>query len=247
MSVNAQVTYSNRHLAPGNSDLIVLQGICHDYRMAGASHRVLHNVSLAIVRGRSYALTGASGSGKSTLLNILGLLDCPSAGRFQLDGLDVQAFTPAQRADLRNRCIGFVFQSFNLLPQLNALDNVALPLLYRGISRTQARLSAGRQLQRVGLGERMLNRPADLSGGQRQRVAIARALVGEPALILADEPTGNLDSGTAADIMDLLLTLNRDDGVTLVMVTHDTCLARRLDHCLHVQDGHILLRDARHA
>ncbi|WP_256658754.1 ABC transporter ATP-binding protein [Pseudomonas sp. LP_7_YM] len=226
---------------------MVLQGICHDYQTAGASHRVLHNVSLVIVRGRSYAITGASGSGKSTLLNILGLLDQPSSGRFMLEGLDVQASTSDQRAGLRNRCIGFVFQSFNLLPRLSALDNVALPLLYRGVSRTQARLRAGRQLQRVGLGERALNRPADLSGGQRQRVAIARALVGEPALILADEPTGNLDDGTAADIMNLLLTLNRNDGVTLVMVTHDSGLARCLDQRLHVQDGHILARDARHA
>lgn len=247
MSVNAQMSSSNRPSAPAHDEFIVLQSICHDYQMAGASHRVLRNVSLAIVRGSSYAITGASGSGKSTLLNILGLLDQPSSGQFLLDGLDVQASTPDQRAGLRNRCIGFVFQGFNLLPRLNALDNVALPLLYRGVSRTQARLRAGRQLRRVGLGERALNRPADLSGGQRQRVAIARALVGEPALILADEPTGNLDGGTAADIMDLLLKLNRNEGVTLVMVTHDSSLAQRLDHGLHVQDGHVLARDTRRA
>ncbi|TBV00977.1 ABC transporter ATP-binding protein, partial [Stutzerimonas kirkiae] len=147
--------------------------------------------------------------------------------------------TQNERADLRNRLIGFVFQSFNLLPRLSALDNVALPLLYRGHSRHQARQHAHRQIDRVGLADRMTHLPADLSGGQRQRVAIARALVGEPALILADEPTGNLDGDTAQDIMNLLLELNRTQAVTLVMVTHDGELAQRLDRRLHVQGGRI--------
>ncbi|MGV6475686.1 ABC transporter ATP-binding protein [Azotobacter vinelandii] len=208
--------------------------------MGGVPHRVLHEVSLSIERGQSCAIVGASGSGKSTLLNILGLLDQPASGRFLLDGLDMSRATADERAGIRNQCIGFVFQNFNLLPRLNALDNVALPLLYRGYHRTEARQHARRQLERVGLAERTAHRPADLSGGQRQRVAIARALVGKPSLILADEPTGNLDSATAQDIVDLLLQLNRQEGVTLVMVTHDDGLARRLDRCLHVKDGSVV-------
>ncbi len=225
-------------MQPGQS-LIAMEDICQSYRMGEQRLSVLDNITLTIRRGESCAIVGTSGSGKSTLLNILGLLDQPASGRFLLGGRDMGCSTHNERADLRNRLIGFVFQSFNLLPRLSALDNVALPLLYRGHSRQQARQQARRQIELVGLLDRMSHIPADLSGGQRQRVAIARALVGEPALILADEPTGNLDGETAQDIMNLLLELNRTQAVTLVMVTHDTDLALRLDRRLHVQGGRI--------
>ncbi|WP_225085885.1 ABC transporter ATP-binding protein [Pectobacterium colocasium] len=221
------------------TDLICLQGISHTYRTGVSSQSVLHNISLSIPAGQSCAIVGASGSGKSTLLNIIGLLDQPVSGRLLLAGQDMSQASADERAIVRNQVIGFVFQSFNLLPRLDALDNVALPLTYRGISRQAARLAAQIQLARVGLAERTHHRPADLSGGQRQRVAIARALVGEPALLLADEPTGNLDSQTADDIIALLLALNREQGTTLVMVTHDEGMACRMARCIHVQDGRI--------
>jgi len=225
-------------MQPGQS-LIAMEDICQSYRMGEQHLPVLDNITLTIRHGESCAIVGTSGSGKSTLLNILGLLDQPASGRFLLDVRDMASATQNERADLRNRLIGFVFQSFNLLPRLSALDNVALPLLYRGHSRHQARQHAHCQIERVGLADRMAHLPSDLSGGQRQRVAIARALVGEPALILADEPTGNLDGDTAQDIMNLLLELNRTQAVTLVMVTHDGELAQRLDRRLHVQGGRI--------
>jgi len=219
--------------------LIVLEHIHHSYWMDGAAQPVLHDVSLTIARSQSCALVGTSGSGKSTLLNLIGLLDQPTSGRFLLDGRDMSRASADLRADLRNQWIGFIFQNFNLLPRLNALDNVALPLLYRGCPRSSARERARHELERVGLGERMHHKPAELSGGQRQRVAIARALAGEPALILADEPTGNLDGTTAQDVLELLLHLNREQGVTLVMVTHDNTLARHLDRRLHIEDGQV--------
>ncbi|RMO18847.1 ABC transporter ATP-binding protein [Pseudomonas cichorii] len=222
---------------PPCTNLIQLDRICHSYQAGAVSHSVLHDVSLTIERGQSCAIVGSSGSGKSTLLNILGLLDRPTAGGLFLDGLDMGDASAQLRAKVRNQLIGFVFQSFNLLPRLNALDNVALPLLYRGYSRHAARVAAQREIERVGLADRAHHRPAELSGGQRQRVAIARALVGQPALILADEPTGNLDSATASEILALLLALNREQGVTLIVVTHDNSLARHMQRCLHVRDG----------
>ncbi len=229
------------HAQPASSPpLIVLEQISHGYSMGGASHPVLHDISLSIGYGQSCALVGTSGSGKSTLLNLLGLLDQPTSGRLLLGGQDMSKASADQRADLRNQWIGFVFQSFNLLPRLTALDNVALPLLYRGHPRAGARERARYQLERVGLAERTKYRPAELSGGQRQRVAIARALIGEPRLILADEPTGNLDNTTAQDIMDLLLQLNRQEGVTLVMVTHDDGLARHLGRRVRVEGGRVV-------
>ena len=220
-------------------NLIAMENICRSYCMGDQRLSVLDEITLTIQRGDSCAIVGSSGSGKSTLLNILGLLDQPTSGRLVLDGLDMASVTQDERANIRNRLIGFVFQSFNLLPRFNALDNVALPLLYRGYSRHQARQQAYRQLERLGLADRTNHRPADLSGGQRQRVAIARALVGEPALILADEPTGNLDSSTAQDILNLLLELNQTQSVTLIMVTHDSELARQLNRRLYVQNGRI--------
>ena len=180
-----------------DTDLIRLENITHAYATGASSQAVLYDVSFSVPTGQSCAIVGASGSGKSTLLNLIGLLDEPTSGRVLLAGEDMTNADAESRAIARNRIIGFVFQSFNLLPRLDALDNVALPLLYRGIPQPQARQAALTQLERVGLSNRSHHRPADMSGGQRQRVAIARALVGEPSLLLADEPTGNLDSQTA--------------------------------------------------
>lgn len=220
--------------------LIALEAIGKSYRMENRLVPVLHNVSLTIHRGQTCALLGSSGSGKSTLLNILGLLDPPLSGRFHFNGQDMLRAAPDERARIRNQHIGFVFQAFNLLPRLSALENVALPLAYRGMPRGQARELATEQLERVGLADRSGHRPADLSGGQRQRVAIARALICNPSVILADEPTGNLDSATAHDIMTLLLDLNREHAVTLIMVTHDAGLASLFQRRLQVRAGAVL-------
>ncbi|MHA6889480.1 ABC transporter ATP-binding protein [Ralstonia pseudosolanacearum] len=222
------------------ADLIRLDGVGHAYRTGALSQPVLRDVSLSVARGQSCAIVGASGSGKSTLLNLIGLLDRPTAGRLMLDGRDMTHASAAARSSARNRTIGFVFQSFNLLPRMSALDNVALPLLYRGYSRDGARMAARRQIERVGLADHIRHRPADLSGGQRQRIAIARALVTQPSLILADEPTGNLDRDTAGDILALLLALNRERGVTLIVVTHDVSVARPMQRCLLVRNGQLL-------
>ncbi|MDB6047327.1 MAG: hypothetical protein JWR17_73 [Pseudomonas sp.] len=219
--------------------LLELNNVSHSYRRGQQITPVLKTISLLIERGQTCALVGVSGSGKSTLLNMLGLLEQPTVGRLVFNGQDTQTASADQLANLRNRDIGFVFQAFNLLPRLSIIDNVALPLSYRGVSRREARVSAQAQLALVGLADRGSCRPADLSGGQRQRVAIARALVGRPTLILADEPTGNLDSQTAAGIMTLLLGLNHDHGVTLVMVTHDGQLAKRFDRQIQVIDGRL--------
>lgn len=221
------------------TDLICLQNISCTFSSGKSVHPVLHNVSFSIPQGQNCAIVGISGSGKSTLLTILGLLDKPTAGHYLLNGQDMFAASANERAMARNQTIGFVFQSFNLLPRLDALDNVALPLIYRGVSRQMARQLAKKHLIQVGLGDRLFYHPADLSGGQRQRVAIARALVGEPSLLLADEPTGNLDSQTAEEIIDLLLTLNREHAVTLVIVTHDIGIAARMQRCLQVKDGQV--------
>lgn len=220
-----------------NTPLIHLSNIQKTYLHSNQILPILNNVSLAINAGESCALLGTSGSGKSTLLNILGLLDCATCGEYRLAGHDIADATADELATLRNRYIGFIFQSFNLMPSMSALDNVALPLRYRDVPRSQAQQRALHMLGKVGLEQRAHHRPADLSGGQRQRVAIARALIGEPSLILADEPTGNLDRSTADDIMDLLLTLNRAHNVTLVVVTHDPAIAGRLDRQARVADG----------
>ncbi|WP_163576348.1 ABC transporter ATP-binding protein [Halomonas faecis] len=219
------------------SAMIALEGVSHGYRTGDQQLLVLKHVTLDIWRGQSCVILGASGSGKSTLLNILGLLDRPASGQFHFAGRDMQRASTDELASIRNQEIGFVFQSFNLLPRLTALDNVALPLSYRGVSRHAARQHAMEQLQRVGLSERAMHRPAELSGGQCQRVAIARALIGSPSLILADEPTGNLDNRTATDILNRLLTLNREHAATLIMVTHDTTLARHFDRQLEIHQG----------
>lgn len=227
-----------------NSDAFIsLNNVSRTYFQGNNCISVLKSISLRIHKGDSCSIVGASGSGKSTLLNILGLLDQPSSGSYLLDKQPIAGLSKDQTAMIRNRQIGFVFQSFNLLPRLNAIDNVALPLLYRGIGREEARRHAMQQLAKVGLSDRTLYFPADLSGGQRQRVAIARALVGTPALILADEPTGNLDAESAQSVLSLLLELNQKDAVTLVLVTHDAAVSRQLGRQIVVRDGEIVEDD----
>lgn len=200
---------------------------------------VLADVSLSLARGELCALTGASGSGKTTLMNLIGLLDRPDHGEIQLDGTSTTGLGEEELAHLRNRMIGFIFQSFHLLPRLTALDNVALPLLYRGVPAARRRIMAARALHRVSLGDRMNHRPDQLSGGQRQRVAVARALIGEPALLLADEPTGNLDSQSSDEIMGLFLELNQVLGVTILIVTHDPTIAARCPRRIVMRDGRV--------
>lgn len=220
--------------------MILLRDVHKHYGDGQSRVDVLHGVSLEVAQGEMCAVIGASGSGKSTLLNILGLLDRPSSGEYLLDGADVARASPDALADTRNRRIGFVFQAFHLLPRLSAQDNVAHPLLYRGVPRAERRRLAQEQLARVGLADRLDHRPDQLSGGQRQRVAIARALVGTPSLILADEPTGNLDSSSAGDILALIERLNRDLGVTVIVVTHDAAIAARCGRQIVVRDGRVL-------
>jgi putative ABC transport system ATP-binding protein len=206
----------------------------------GSGHEVhaLRGVDIRIAAGESIALMGASGSGKSTLMHLLGCLDTPSSGRYLLKGREVADLSPRERAKVRNARIGFVFQDFNLLPQLSAIENVALPLLYRRGSGS-ARQTALAALEQVGLADRAKHRPTQLSGGERQRVAIARALVGDPAIVLADEPTGNLDSKTGAEILALLTDLHKA-GRTLVIVTHDPGVAAHTSRTLLMRDGRLI-------
>jgi putative ABC transport system ATP-binding protein len=208
------------------------------YELGGVAYPALSDVSLSIGRNEFLALTGASGSGKSTKMNILGCLDTPSSGRYTLDGEEVAGLDEEQLASVRNRKVGFVFQNFYLMPRMTAIDNVAQPLIYRGISPSQRRAHAERALQRVGLGDRMRHRPNEMSGGQRQRVAVARALVGHPELLLADEPTGNLDSRTAREILDLFAQLHAE-GQTVVIVTHDPGIAASCKRQVRLHDGRI--------
>jgi putative ABC transport system ATP-binding protein len=199
----------------------------------------LRNVSFTVKEGEFLSIVGPSGSGKSTLLYILGLLDVPTEGSYRLKGLEVVAYSDAQRARIRNQVMGFVFQSFHLLPRETALGNVVLPLVYAsGISRSQAKQLAQDALIRVGLGDRLHHLPNQLSGGQRQRVAIARALVNKPSLLFADEPTGNLDSRTGGEILGLFDELHQS-GITLILVTHDAAIAARAQRCFRVQDGFV--------
>jgi len=218
--------------------VILTEGLSRVYKMGSTEVHALRGASFAVGQGEMVALMGASGSGKSTLMHLLGCLDTPTSGRYWLEGQGVSALSADQRARLRSRRIGFIFQTFNLLPRLSALDNVALPLLYQHNPK-QVRERAARALIRVGLKSRMNHRPTELSGGQRQRVAIARALVADPALILADEPTGNLDSRTGADVLALLKELN-GDGRTIVIVTHDAAIARETQRIISMRDGQII-------
>ena len=215
-----------------------------DLGMSYSGLRALDGVCVEIARGEFVAIMGRSGSGKSTFMNLLGCLDRPSAGSYRFDGIDVTSLNDNALAGLRNRRIGFVFQSFRLLARASALENVALPLMYAGQPRDARSARARTLLETIGLGDRLDHTPAELSGGQQQRVAIARALANSPTLILADEPTGSLDTASGAEIMDIFDTLNRA-GFTIVVVTHDETVARRAHRILHFQDGRLTPGDGR--
>lgn len=221
--------------------VIAVEGLSKEYTMGEGIVRALRGVSFQVAAGAFVALMGPSGSGKSTLMHLLGCLDTPTHGRYLLNGRDVSHLSRGERAEVRNRHIGFVFQSFNLLPRLSTLENVILPLLYRRENgpKQDDREAATVALQQVGLGDRLDHKPTELSGGQRQRVAIARALVTDPSLILADEPTGNLDSRTGAGILDLLAALN-ENGRTVILVSHDAQIAERARQVLQMRDGLIV-------
>jgi putative ABC transport system ATP-binding protein len=219
--------------------LLRLEAVIKTYAMGNTTVQALRAVDLGIGAGELVAIMGASGSGKSTLLNILGTLDRPDGGRYILDGQDVAVLKDRALAQFRNRKIGFVFQAFNLLPRYTALRNVELPMLYGGVPRAERRTRAEAALRRVGLGDRMHHQPSELSGGQQQRVSIARALVQDPVLLLADEPTGALDSETTGQIMELFTELHRG-GMTIILVTHEPAVADYAQRILRVRDGRIV-------
>jgi putative ABC transport system ATP-binding protein len=216
--------------------VIRIEGLRKDYVLGVETVRALRGVDLSIERGEYVAVMGPSGSGKSTLMNLIGCLDSATAGEYWLNGQRVSRLDDDELAHIRNREIGFVFQTFNLLPRASALHNVELPLIYAGVSSSERRQRAQEMLTRVGLGERMTHRPSELSGGQRQRVAIARALVNRPAILLADEPTGNLDSSTSAEIMDVFEQLHAD-GQTIILVTHEHDIADHARRFVLLRDG----------
>jgi putative ABC transport system ATP-binding protein len=219
--------------------MLKMQGLSKVYRTEMVETYALRQFDLTVNEGEFVAVTGPSGSGKTTFLTIAGLLEAFTGGTYMLDGVDVSRMNDNQRSKIRNEKIGFIFQAFNLIPDLNVLDNIEVPLRYRGMSGAERKKRATDALARVGLSARSKHYPAELSGGQQQRVAIARALAGEPRLLLADEPTGNLDSSMARSVMDLLEELHRD-GATIVMVTHDPQLAARAQRNVHVIDGQVV-------
>jgi putative ABC transport system ATP-binding protein len=218
---------------------IVAVDVTRSYELDGVSVAALRGVSLTVEAADYLAIVGTSGSGKSTLMHLLGALDRPTSGTLRIGGRDVATLGPAEMAHLRNETIGFVFQSFHLLPRTTARDNVALPLVYRGVGRRERRERASAMLTRVGLGHRLGHRPSQMSGGEQQRVAIARALVTDPAVLLADEPTGNLDTTTGASVLALLESLNAE-GVAIVLVTHDRDVAARAHRQITMRDGLIV-------
>lgn len=233
------------------SPVIRVEGITKVYQMGRTAVHALRGVDLSVDRGEMVAIMGASGSGKSTLMNIIGCLDAPTSGRYFLDGVRVDGLSRNELADLRNQKLGFVFQGFNLLPRTSALENVELPLLYDRSGRWRdTRALAAEALKRVGLGERLDHHPSELSGGQQQRVAIARAIVTQPTVLLADEPTGNLDSRTSIEIMALFQELN-DQGITILLVTHEPDIASYAKRIVEVRDGRIrrdeVVRERRNA
>ncbi len=220
--------------------MIQTENLTKVYQMGEDEVRALNGVSFYIDKGEMVAIMGPSGSGKSTLMAIIGCLDVPTSGSYSLDGISVERMQDSKLADIRGRKIGFVFQQFNLLARTSALENVMLPLTYAGFSGKERHERAMKALDRVGLSDRVHHTPSELSGGQQQRVAIARALVNEPAILLADEPTGALDSKTGVEIMDLFQNLHRQQGQTVILVTHDSYIARHTNRILKLSDGHIV-------
>lgn len=224
--------------------MIRLEELSKHYQMGKVVVKALNKVSLTITAGEMVGIVGPSGSGKSTLMNILGCLDVPTAGKYYLDGREVSELNEDELAEIRNRKIGFVFQNFNLLPSLTALENVELPLIYRGLGGAQRRQQALVALEKVGLSDRVDHKPVELSGGQQQRVAIVRALAGDPPVILADEPTGNLDSRSGREVMEILTQLHQQ-GKTIIIITHDPEIAARLPRVVRIHDGMLSAEEGR--
>ena len=227
-------------MSPSGADTVIqLESVWKIYQMGDVQVQALSGVDLEIARGEFLAIAGASGSGKSTLMNLIGCLDLPSKGKIRLDGTDIATLRESQLAQIRGKKIGFVFQQFNLIPTLTALENVMLPLEFQNVDSRKARETALELLKLVGLGERVRHLPSQLSGGQQQRVAIARALALDPDIILADEPTGNLDSKTGEFVMNLLAEIHREDTKTIILVTHDFYLVKRAERVVYLKDGKI--------
>ncbi|TMV52197.1 ABC transporter ATP-binding protein [Paenibacillus mesophilus] len=220
-------------------NIIELKDICKTYGRGAEEVRILRGISLTVATGDFVAIVGPSGSGKSTLMNTIGLLDSPTSGSYVLDGVKTDKLSDSQMAVVRNKKIGFIFQQFNLLPRLTALENVELPLIYSGMGKSERRDKAKRMLESLGMGPRTGHRPSQLSGGQQQRVAIARALATSPALLLADEPTGALDSKTGTEVLELMIQLN-DQGNTIVLITHDPHIAEHAKRVVSIRDGEIV-------
>ena len=217
--------------------IVELQNVRKTYRMGTTDVHALYNIDMELEKGELVSITGPSGSGKSTLLNLIGCLDRPTSGQYVLNGTNVSDLDDAVLSEVRSKEIGFIFQSYNLIPQLNIIENIEVPLFYQGLSEHESYRQAVELAERVGLKDRLKHHPPQLSGGQRQRVGVARALANNPAIVLADEPTGNLDSHTGEEILSLLLSFNKDYGTTLMIVTHDPDVAGRAHRTLHMVDG----------
>lgn len=226
--------------------LIELKDVYKIYPMGDETVHALDGVSLSIDQGEFVAIVGSSGSGKSTAMNIIGCLDVPTSGSYHLGGVDVSTMDDDQQAEIRNKMLGFIFQQYNLLPRLNLMENVEVPLVYAGIGRTERHARAKEVLEQVGLGDKLRNRPNQLSGGQQQRVSIARALVRNPAVILADEPTGALDSHTGREVLGMLQQMH-DEGHTVVLITHDNSIAVQADRIIRLEDGRVVYDGDSHA